>query len=358
MFNLTAFYDGETIKVRTLDKFYDEGTSHDVSQYIHADKHTVDKANIYSKIDFEYQQASTFAIVNSNEITNDEFGNERLSNRSNSISNPLAFDGGTYSVKLGFEHLMYERMTDQNDDTDRTTVQWGWMVSKDENPTLGKPLVFYCTKQDTTNYVIFNTNDDDFDQYIRPANTLTKTASTNLQSIHFGEEGDEFFVDNINTESLFNNYYFNYIVPIYNQKSRLSKFEATLPLKLVTKLQLNDKLIISGTSYKINKIQMNINTGKATLELINVVGLDFNSTVVSYQNNSVSLYFSLSIRTLQDLSIGDTMFTDNELNSTAAAGTYTQSGSSNDDTYCDSGCFMVMVLDPLGVITSISCPCP
>ena len=103
---------------------------------------------------------------------------------------------------------------------------------------------------------------------------------------------------------------------------------------------------------------MNINTGKATLELINVVGSDFNSTVVSYQNNSVSLYFSLSIRTLQDLSIGDTMFTDSELNSTAAAGTYTQAGSSNDDTYCDSGCFMVMVLDSQGVITSISCPCP
>ena len=161
---------------------------------------------------------------------------------------------------------MYERMTDQNDDTDRTTIQWGWMVSKDENP-----LVFYCIKQDAGQYTIFNTDDDDFDQYIRPANTLTTSAATNLQSIHFGEEGDEFFVDNVNTESLFNNYYFNYIVPIYNEKSRLSKFEATLPLKLVTKLELNDKLIISGRSYKINRIQMNINTGKATLELINEV---------------------------------------------------------------------------------------
>ena len=145
------------------------------------------------------------------------------------------------------------------------------MVSKDQNPVLGKPLVFYCIKQDAGQYTIFNTDDDDFDQYIRPANTLTTSASTNLQSIHFGEEGDEFFVNNVNTESLFNNYYFNYIVPIYNEKSRLSKFEATLPLKLVTKLELNDKLIISGRSYKINKIQMNINTGKATLELINEV---------------------------------------------------------------------------------------
>ena len=267
MFNLTAFYDGETIKVRTLDKFYDEGTSHDVSQYIHADKHTVDKANIYSKIDFEYQEASTFAIVNSNEITNDEFGNERLNNSSTSISNPLAFDGGTYTVKLGFEHVMYERMTDQEDDTD-TTVQWGWMASKDQNPILGKPLVFYCRKQDTD--TIYTTGGDDLDQYIRPANTLTTTSNTKLQTIHFGEETDEYFAE-INSNSLFNNYYFNYIVPIYNEKSRLSKFEATLPLRLVTKLELNDKLIISGRSYKINKIQMNINTGKATLELINEV---------------------------------------------------------------------------------------
>ena len=146
----------------------------------------------------------------------------------------------------------------------------GWLVRM-RIQYLGKPLVFYCRKQDTSDYVIFSTDDTDFDQYIRPANTLTTSAATNLQSIHFGEERDEFFVDNVNTESLFNNYYFNYIVPIYNEKSRLSKFEATLPLKLVTKLELNDKLIISGRSYKINRIQMNINTGKATLELINEV---------------------------------------------------------------------------------------
>jgi hypothetical protein len=267
MFNLTAFYDGETIKVRTLDNFYAEGTSHDISQYIHADKHTVDKANIYSRIDFEYQQASTFAIVNSNEITNDEFGNERLNNSSSSISSPLAFDGGTYTVKLGFEHVMYERMTDQEDETS-TTIQWGWMASKDQNPVLGRPLVFYCIKLDTD--TIYTTGGDDLDQYIRPANTLTTASATKLQTIHFGEETDEYFAE-INSNSLFNNYYFNYIIPIYNEKSRLSKFEATLPLRLVTKLQLNDKLIISGRTYKINSIQMNINTGKATLELINEV---------------------------------------------------------------------------------------
>ncbi len=283
MFNLTAFYDdrrilanGTTnadfgkIKVMTLDDFYSEGTSYTIDEYLYTDKHSISKANIYSEIDFVYQDPSTFAIINSNEITNDEFGNEKLTNRSADINNPLAFDGGKYEVKLGFEHIMFERMTNQNDDTTKTTIQWGWMVNKDEFPVLGKPLVFYCHKHDTSSYPIVLSDGTDIDQYIRPANTLTTTLGTNLQTIHFGEEGDEYFAQ-ANPESLFKNYYFNYIVPIYNEKSRLSKFQAILPIDIVIKLKLNDRFVLSGKSYKINSIKMNINTGKADLELINEV---------------------------------------------------------------------------------------
>ena len=287
MFNLTAFYDdrrilanGTTnadfgkIKVMTLDDFYSEGISYTIDEYLYTDKHSVGKANIYSEIDFIYQDPSTFAIINSNEITNDEFGNEELTNRSNDITNPLAFDGGKYEVKLGFEHMMFERMTNQNNTDEQTTIQWGWMVSKDEFPVLGKPLVFYCHKHDTTSYpiVLAQTPEVSLNQYIRPSNTLT-TSTTNLQSIHFGAEADEYFYrTNVeNTESLFANYYANYIVPIYNEKSRLSKFKALLPIDIVIKLKLNDRFVVSGKSYKINKIKMNINTGKADLELINEV---------------------------------------------------------------------------------------
>ena len=119
-------------------------------------------------------------------------------------------------------------------------------------------------------YPIVLSDGTDIDQYIRPANTLTTTLGTNLQTIHFGEEGDEYFAQ-ANPESLFKNYYFNYIVPIYNEKSRLSKFQAILPIDIVIKLKLNDRFVLSGKSYKINSIKMNINTGKADLELINEV---------------------------------------------------------------------------------------
>lgn len=293
MFNLTAFYDdrrilpnGSTntdfgkIKVMTLDDFYSEGVDYDITQYLYTDKHSVGKANIYSEVNFKYGEASTFAIVNSNEITGDEFGNEILNNRSNEIDSPLAFDGGKYDVDVSFEHIMFERMTNQSGSQGLTTIQWGWMASQDENPVLGKPLIFYCHKHATTSSYEMELDDGTtIDKYIRPANTLTEiitgttTPTSNRQSIHFGEEVDEYFYDtNVpNSESLFANYYFDYITAIYNEKSRLSKFKATLPAKIITKLKLNDRLIISNKKYKINKIKVNINTGKADLELINEI---------------------------------------------------------------------------------------
>ena len=281
MFNLTAFYDDRRIlsngtvngdygkiKVMTLDDFYREGTSYNIDEYLYTDKHTVHKANIYSEIDFSYQDPSTFAIIKNNEFTNDEFGNEQLTNNTEDIFNPLAFDGGKYDVELGFEHMMFERMTDQSDDTDRTTVQSGWMVNEDEFPVLGKPLVFYCLKHSVGSYTVVTTSGDTISQYGRPANTLTTTSGTSLQSIHFGSENDEYFAEE-NTQSLFNNYYFNYIIPIYNEKSRLNKFKAILPISIINKFKLNDRFVVSSKSYKINKIKLNITTGEADLELIN-----------------------------------------------------------------------------------------
>lgn len=293
MFNLVAFFDdrrvlpnGNTnidfgkIKVMTLDDFYSEGVDYDITKYLYTDKHSVGKANIYSEINFSYSDPSTFAIINSNEITGDEFGNERLNNRSDAINSPLAFDGGKYDLDIGFEHIMYERMSDQSGDEELTTIQSGWMVSEDENPVLGKPLLVYCHKHATGSaYEMETTEGDDINVYIRPANTRTHInfgstiPTANLQTIHFGEENDEYFYDTnlVNSESLFANYYSNYVTAIYDNKSRLSKFQSILPSKIITKLKLNDKLVISGKKYKINKIKLNINTGKADLELMNEV---------------------------------------------------------------------------------------
>ena len=166
------------------------------------------------------------------------------------------------------------------------------MVNKDENPVLGKPLAIYTLPRNLGGYDIpindGSSSGVNVPTYIRPSNSIWYISQNNpQQSLHFGEELDEWF-GLANPESLFKNYWYNYIVPIYSEKSRLSTFQAILPIDIVINLKLNDRLVFGGRSYKINTIKVNINTGKADLELINETNQSlFESGIIVYDRDDI-----------------------------------------------------------------------
>ena len=282
VFNLTAYYvpsfarsdDAGKIKVRTLDSYYAYGKVNDITKYIDNSKATVNRDKLFSTIDFEFSKPSTFAIINSNNITYDEFGNERLNNTSKDINSPLAFDGGKYKVDNKFEKVQYERMSNQASET-ITDIQWGWLANKDENATLTKPLIFYPIKQVSSQSLLFDENEVgvepsvlDNNTYIRPSNALNNAT----ESINYGSEFDEFYVHDTvlsNESSLFNLYHRNYVLRAYNEKSRRLNVTAYLPLNVLTKLELNDTILIKNQYFHINSLELNLSTGKATMELLN-----------------------------------------------------------------------------------------
>ena len=55
---------------------------------------------------------------------------------------------------------------------------------------------------------------------------------------------------------------------------------------------------------------------------------------VSYQGSLGTLYYNYSVGIAASLSIGDTMYNNATLTSTASSGTYFQTGSTGDDTVC------------------------
>jgi hypothetical protein len=57
---------------------------------------------------------------------------------------------------------------------------------------------------------------------------------------------------------------------ILDQKKRLHKFEAFLPPSFIVNYKLNDQLKIQDTIYRINSLEINLTTGKSSLELINL----------------------------------------------------------------------------------------
>ena len=301
MFNLTAYYVPELetteyagqIRVRTLDNFFLSGSIYDLTRLVDTNKMDVSRNNLFSEINFEFEKPSTFALINANQFRPkyDEFGVERINNLYSSfINNPLAFDGGKYDVKPKFEKMLYERMSDQDNEEVITSVLWGWSATENEQPNLTKPILFYPISQDTeisndansdivqiqldlSNYDKDGNNTspsyETITQYYRPSNSLSDYSCT----INFGDEFDEWGVytnEGGTNNSLFYIFYRRYILAIYNKQSRLVSLKAYLNTGTLMNLRLNDVIVIKSRRYRINEIRnINLSTGLADLELMN-----------------------------------------------------------------------------------------
>lgn len=290
MFNLTTYFEEGEIYVQTLDSYYQSGQEFDITDYVDTSSGNVGRAKLFSEVNLEFEDPKTFAIVKSNEITGDEFGNERLSNlfASLELRDLLAFDGGSYDVKPKFERMMFERMNQQGTST-KTDICWGWSVSDEQNPVVTKPVLFYPEtvslgtatnppytiafdenpQMEEGDYLVGwnKLNQTEINQYIKATNINEDTNN----SIHFGSEFDE-YSGTYNGNSLTFNYWTRYVLSIYDKRSRIVKSTAYLPSHLITSIELKDIVIINSIKYRINSIDINLNKGEVKLELFNDLG--------------------------------------------------------------------------------------
>ena len=270
MFNLTAFVEDDgTIKIQTLDSFYSAGVTRNITDFVDITESKIDTALPFKEIDFRFQGRQSFLADTHEKIFNLEWGTETF-NRSD-----VTRDGTVYKIELPFEHFKFQRLLDLNDQTGATisSVQFGWSVNLDQNPFVGKPLLFYPIRISGGSEIQLK----DFNgvaagtttTYIIPSNVTTLLSSG--QSIHFGTENHEYIIpdEETVTKNLFSEYYRNYISDVFDSKNRLSRFTAYLPAKILLNLSLADRLEINQKSYKINSISTDMENGKSDLELIN-----------------------------------------------------------------------------------------
>jgi len=140
------------------------------------------------------------------------------------------------------------------------------------------PLVFYAIKQTSATSISFGNDNGTKTQltnYIIPSNSLSTNPSTSKVNIHFEHEVNEYNTDNTNanafTDTLFDDYYVNYISDVFNNARRITKINAYLPLKIIYNLELNDRVSIGTQEYIINQMTTNLINGKSSIELLNVV---------------------------------------------------------------------------------------
>ena len=269
MFNLTAYVEDGIIVVKTLDSFYSSGASYDITKFIDVNKSSANVALPYKQIDFEYSDYKTFLASIFNQLNAKQFG--ELKYKGEEKQNWV---GDVYKVTLPFQKIQYERLPNLETNV-LTTIQYGYFVDDSLEPYIGKPLIHYANSQTggtPLSFVNENGSHSRLTNYYIPLNQNGITLS--VQSLHFGEEVSEYNLrenPNVNTQSLFENYYSNYIQDVFNLKRRIIKITAYLPLRILLNYNLSDTFIVSGVSYKINSITTNLENGKSELELLNEV---------------------------------------------------------------------------------------
>jgi len=107
MFNLVAYFEGTELVVKTLDQYYlnDNTQEFYIDKYVDISSSEVNRSEVYSEINYEYKEPNTMFAINSNEATNDEYGNERFKSEEG-----ISFDGKKYDVKSSFGHMIYENL--------------------------------------------------------------------------------------------------------------------------------------------------------------------------------------------------------------------------------------------------------
>lgn len=272
MFNLTAYVENGVVIVKTLNDFYATSNVYDITPHIKVDSNTINVALPFKQIEFGYEDTKTLLALKHSQQFNYDWAKE--------IYNELPeIEGEIYKVTLPFSHFKYERIFDVNAPTTPLNIQWGYSATDNFNAAtgnyeaaLGKPLLFYpilVTGVANMSWRPTTSSHEQITSYIAPSNSLSFDPNVSKTNINFKAELNEWTFGNDFTDTLFLNYYQDYIMQVFNPKNRLTKIKAILPLSILLNFELNDRFKIVDRLFRINKITTNLTTGESDMELLN-----------------------------------------------------------------------------------------
>lgn len=278
MFNLTSFVNEDgIIVVQTLDQFYrSSGRTFDVTEYVDKNQTVIQNTIPFKKVEFKYTGLDSFLAANHEEQFSYEWGSVNTDDVDLEDINTKGFSGQEYTVEVPFEHFKYEKLLDAADNSD-TKILWGWSVDDKKDSFIGKPLLFYAASQAADVDIRYINIDQSTDtiaagtKIFMPSNSRELDVEDSL-NLHFNSEQNE-FAEIPFTQTLFEQYYKNYITEVFDKQRRITNIEAFLPLNVLMRINLNDTLKIFDNIFRINNLTTNYQTLQSKLELVNTTSV-------------------------------------------------------------------------------------
>lgn len=253
MFNLTCYSDtAGTFTITQLEDWYSAGAIRDLTPYVISDNWEIERVTPYKMLNFTYEDSEALLNVGYKQNSPIPYGNLNYS---------LNNDGEEYSVNLPFENMLFGKFSGTN-------LQVSYALKTDYQQYIPKPVILYDygTLQTVSTY------------YINDGSTTTSKTSANIfgqdtsvssvnHTLNWGLEISS-FTGNTEENTLFNDYYDNYLNNIYSVKSRNFKVKVVLPISIISALKLNDRVVIRDKRYVINTFTTDLTSGEVELNLL------------------------------------------------------------------------------------------
>lgn len=274
MFNATCYAtDTNVFTVEPLDLWYNKGTIYDITEYTDTDSIDVERPSVYKKLSFKYQKSESFM--------NRRYYDTNIVDREYSdTSITLSNEGTELTIEVPFESLLMDNLNADD-------FQVGFCLTKapDYKPYIPKPvLLYYNGRINDTLYL----NNGSTSTLYTDFNIFSNALDINgvKYSLTWHPENDVKSPNLPLENNLYSLYYNSYLQNVFNPKCRLVKVKAHFPLSLITKLKLNDRVIIRDKRYIINELKTDITSGEVNLSLLNdfrpmVNNTTLNSLIVS-----------------------------------------------------------------------------
>ena len=264
-FNLVVVPTSSTAyDIEPLDDWYAEGITRDVSKYVDITEATINKPSLYKRVSYKYNE--TEAILGEQYRLQNDIGYGDL-------RADFDFDGDEFEIEVDFDHMLFERLSDQNGGA-LTTIGVGKSITRELDPYIGSPLIFYVAGQirgtEEFSYVDMADSENLKTDFHLVSNLNSDVATDVTKTLNFGTEIDPYLLQGF-SQGLYSTYWQDYITDLYDVQRRLFSFKAQLPIRVLLDLKSNDKLTILERNYIINSVTMNLATGEAQLELLNDV---------------------------------------------------------------------------------------
>jgi hypothetical protein len=268
MFNLVLVpINSTTFTFLPLDDWYAQGKLIDISDFVDTEDIVIKRPKLFKQIDFKHP--------NTGQILGEQFRENNGGIGYGDLRTTFDIDGTELKVETQFENLVFERLTDVATG-DLTNIQVGKSIDKTLEPYIGKPYVFYRNGYQFYDTPIKADGHADLTYTWQTATENDLFAPQVSNTVNYSTDVSTFLYTEI-IRNLYSNYWQDYISDLYSLKRRITTYTAYLPIGVLIKLRLNDRIKIGSYAYIINSMKINLVSGKVDFELLNYIGTPFTS---------------------------------------------------------------------------------